>query len=58
LLKLIDAKVKGKEVKAAPEPKTAKVIDIMDALRKSLEAKKPVQHERAPAKKALARKRA
>ncbi len=58
LLKLIDSKVKGKEVKAAPEPKTAKVVDIMDALRKSLKAKKPVQHERAPAKKALARKRA
>jgi DNA end-binding protein Ku len=58
LLKLIDAKVKGKEIKAAPEPKVAKVVDIVDALRKSLEAKKPVQRERTPAKSAPTRKRA
>jgi len=40
---LIDAKVAGKEVVAPPEPVTAKVIDIMEALRQSLAAttKKP-----------------
>ena len=58
LLKLIDAKAKGKEVKAAPEPKVAKVVDIMDALRKSLEAKRPMQREKARAKSSPARKRA
>lgn len=52
LMKLIAAKAKGKDIKAAPEPKTEKVVDIMEALRKSLEEKK------APAKKATRRKRA
>ncbi len=33
---LIDAKLKGREVSAAPEPKLAPVIDMMDALKKSL----------------------
>jgi DNA end-binding protein Ku len=57
LKKLIEAKIKGKEIKPAPEPKVAKVVDIMEALQKSLQAKKAVQRQRAPAKKA-ARKRA
>ena len=35
---LIDAKLKGREVAAAPEPKLAPVIDMMDALKKSLAA--------------------
>jgi DNA end-binding protein Ku len=55
LQKLIEAKVKGKQIKPVPEPKAAKVIDIMEALQKSLEAKKPAQREKAAAKK---RKRA
>ncbi|HZU28888.1 MAG TPA: Ku protein [Bryobacteraceae bacterium] len=39
---LIDAKVAGKQIVAPPEPVTAKVIDIMEALRQSLAAaKKP-----------------
>jgi DNA end-binding protein Ku len=39
---LIDAKVAGRQVVAPPEPVTAKVIDIMEALRQSLAAaKKP-----------------
>ena len=65
LEKLIAAKAKGKEIKAPPEPKVSKVVDIMEALRKSLdekksleEKKKPVRGERAAAKKAAARKRA
>jgi DNA end-binding protein Ku len=42
LLHMIEAKKKGQEVVATPEPKEAKVIDIMDALRASLAAaKKP-----------------
>jgi len=39
---MIDAKVQGKEVVAPPEPETARVIDIMEALKQSLAiAKKP-----------------
>jgi len=40
LEKLIAAKARGKEVTPAPEPHVAKVVDIMDALKASLEAKK------------------
>jgi DNA end-binding protein Ku len=58
LEKLIDAKVKGKEIKAQPQPKATKVVDIMEALRKSLEEKKkPAEAERKTAHKP-ARKRA
>ena len=57
LQKLIEAKIKGKKISAAPEPKTPKVVDIMEALRKSLE-KKSVHREHATAKKAPSRKRA
>jgi DNA end-binding protein Ku len=43
LLKMIEAKKQGQEVVATPEPKEAKVIDIMEALKASLAmAKKPV----------------
>ncbi|HLH42933.1 MAG TPA: Ku protein [Bryobacteraceae bacterium] len=42
LLKLIEAKKEGHKVVATPEPKEAKVIDIMDALKASLAmTKKP-----------------
>lgn len=42
LLNLIEAKKEGHKVVATPEPKEAKVIDIMDALKASLAmAKKP-----------------
>jgi DNA end-binding protein Ku len=54
--KLIAAKAKGKEIAPAPEPKTAKVVDIMEALRKSLESKS-AEGKRAPAKKAAKRKK-
>ena len=57
LKKLIAAKAKGKEIKAAPEPTPAKVVDIMEALQKSL-AEKKQQPQRATAKKATRRKRA
>ena len=39
---LIDAKIEGREVVAPPEPETARVIDIMEALKQSLAiARKP-----------------
>jgi DNA end-binding protein Ku len=40
LKELIDAKLKGKEVTAAPKPHLAPVIDMMAALKKSLAATK------------------
>ena len=43
LLQMIEAKKQGQEVMATPEPKEAKVVDIMEALKASLAmAKKPV----------------
>jgi DNA end-binding protein Ku len=40
LEKLITAKVKGKDVAAVEQPKVAKVVDIMEALRQSLGQKR------------------
>jgi DNA end-binding protein Ku len=48
--RLIDQKRKGREVTAVRQPKAAKVVDIFDALKRSLEQKKP-------ARKATARKK-
>jgi DNA end-binding protein Ku len=47
VLELIDKKVEGEEITAAPEAPQAQVIDLMDALKKSLGMSKP-----APARKA------
>src|ERR1700693_1344064 len=41
LRKMIEAKVEGHKVVETPEPHIAPVIDIMEALKKSLEARKP-----------------
>jgi DNA end-binding protein Ku len=41
LRKMIEAKVEGHKVVETPEPHVAPVIDIMEALKKSLEARKP-----------------
>lgn len=41
---MIDAKVEGHKVVETPEPHVAPVIDIMEALKKSLEARKPPTH--------------
>ncbi|UUZ92191.1 hypothetical protein LJK87_43395 [Paenibacillus sp. P25] len=49
LLEAIGQKVSGKEVRVAPEPHRANVIDLMAALQASLEALKPVPSEPAPA---------
>lgn len=49
--KLIDAKAKGKELKAEPEKKMAPVIDLMEALKQSLAKKKPAAQAKATAVK-------
>jgi DNA end-binding protein Ku len=41
LRKMIDAKIEGHKVVETPEPHIAPVIDIMEALKKSLEMRKP-----------------
>jgi DNA end-binding protein Ku len=44
LLAMIDQKIQGQKVVEAPEPHIAPVIDIMEALKRTLEIKKkPVQ---------------
>jgi len=44
LMKMIEAKLEGQKVVETPEPHVAPVIDIMEALKRSLaEKKKPVQ---------------
>jgi DNA end-binding protein Ku len=55
---LIEAKIKGEEVVTPPQAEPSKVIDIMEALKKSLAiAKKPVASEaEAPKQKAEGRK--
>jgi DNA end-binding protein Ku len=50
LQKMIEAKIEGKKVVETPEPHVAPVIDIMEALKRSLaEKKKPVQTATAAA---------
>src|ERR1022692_4870979 len=58
LQSLIDAKIKGQEVVTPPQAEPSKVIDIMEALKKSLAiAKKPMASEaEAPKQKAEGRK--
>ena len=49
LQKLIEAKIEGKKVVATPEPHVAPVIDIMEALKRSLaEKRKPAQAATEP----------
>ena len=59
LQKLIEAKINGQEVVTPPAPEPAKVVDIMEALKKSLAiAKKPVASEaEAPTKEKTEGKR-
>jgi len=46
LQKMIEAKVKGHEIVAVPQPEESKVVDIMEALKKSLAlVKKPAASE-------------
>jgi len=58
---LIEAKIEGKKLVATPSPKTGTVVNIMDALEKSLEnakAGKASGVERKPAKTAAVAKKA
>lgn len=58
LEKLIAAKAKGKDIPAVAQPKVAKVVDIMEALRRSLSEKKTSEPKRAAGKvKPRARKK-
>ena len=45
LQQLIEAKLEGREVVKSPAPKESKVIDLADALRRSVEAAKKRQAE-------------
>jgi DNA end-binding protein Ku len=56
LAQLIDAKLEGREVVKAPAAKETQVIDLADALRRSVEAAKKGGKSKAPAK-APARRR-
>jgi DNA end-binding protein Ku len=49
LMELIEAKVEGKEIVAPPEEETANVVNLMEALRKSVEQ---VASQREPVKRA------
>ncbi|MDO3681348.1 non-homologous end joining protein Ku [Paenibacillus ehimensis] len=50
VLQAIESKVSGRQVRVAPEPHKANVIDLMAALQASLEAVKPVVTEPTPGK--------
>ena len=52
LSQVIDAKLEGREVVESPAPKEAGVIDLADALRKSVEAAKKSKPKRAAQPKA------
>jgi DNA end-binding protein Ku len=60
LTQVIDAKLEGREVVESPAPKESKVIDLADALRRSVEAAKKGQPKRPARPKArpAARRRA
>jgi DNA end-binding protein Ku len=47
LNQLIEAKLEGREVVESPAPKESKVIDLADALRRSVEAAKKSKPKRA-----------
>jgi DNA end-binding protein Ku len=55
LLEIIEKKVQGEEIEVAPEPEPTRVVDLMEALRASVEATKK---KAAPAKRAGGRKKA
>jgi len=50
LKELIEAKRAGREVAATPEPHRAPVIDLMEALKKSLAQREGAQPKKAPAR--------
>jgi DNA end-binding protein Ku len=56
LNKLIEAKVQGKEVVKPPSPETPQVINLMDALKKSLASQKPAAAGPRPSRRKPRRK--
>jgi DNA end-binding protein Ku len=59
LLDMVEKKVAGEEIEAVPEPEPTRVVDLMEALKASVEAtKKKAARPKASAKKASQRKRA
>jgi DNA end-binding protein Ku len=60
LMAIVDAKVEGAEVVEVPEEETApRVVDLMEALKASVDAAKQQRSEReAPAPRPAARKKA
>jgi len=53
LLQIVEKKVAGEEIEVIEAPEPTKVVDLMDALKQSVEATK----KKAPAKKATGRRR-
>jgi len=53
VLELIQGKIEGQEITAAPEAPQGKIIDLMEALKASLGAKKGGEEERRPARAAV-----
>ena len=51
LSQLIEAKLEGREVVKSPAARETKVIDLADALRRSVEAAKKGKPKRAPARR-------
>jgi DNA end-binding protein Ku len=59
LLKIVEAKVEGREVETPPEPEPSKVVDLMEALKASVEAtKQKAGKKEQPAKAARSKKAA
>jgi DNA end-binding protein Ku len=59
LMGIVEKKVAGEEIEAVPEPEPTKVVDLMEALKASVEAtKKKTARPKAAAKKTSQRKRA
>lgn len=63
LLKIVEAKINGEEIEIAEPEQTAKVVDLMEALKASVaaakkqpEAEKPAAKPKSPAKKTAAKK--
>jgi DNA end-binding protein Ku len=57
LLGIVDKKIAGEEIEVVPEPETTKVVDLMEALKASVESTKKKAAASRP-KKAATRKRA
>jgi len=57
-MRVVQAKIDGEVIEAAPAPQAAKVMDLMEALRASVEAAKKQRSSRAKEAPAAETKRA